>query len=170
MKVVVGNHGDVGCEFVRLETFNEDTNKNVGDSKWHVMSYCSHMPMIFFSFQKYYDNILHFMTAALQETVVRFRKGKGRHKYTVDVKHKKTGDVRTLSFGHNEYQQFRDSVPKSLGGGLYSNMDHNDVSRRKNYFSRHSSGIKQKQKALKHEIEKSGGLFTPKILSHQYLW
>ena len=110
------------------------------------------------------------MTDDKKERVLRFKKGGGRYKYSVDVQNIRTGDVRTLSFGHKDYEQFKDSVPPNLGGGLYSHKDHGDASRRKNYFSRHSSGYKTKKDALSHELQKSKGIFTSKILSHTYLW
>jgi len=39
----------------------------------------------------------------------------------------------------------------------------------KNYYSRHS-GTKNRKKAISKEIKKSNGYYTPKILSHKYLW
>lgn len=39
----------------------------------------------------------------------------------------------------------------------------------RNYFSRHS-GTSNREDAIRKEKEKSGGLYNPKILSHELLW
>ena len=38
-----------------------------------------------------------------------------------------------------------------------------------NYYSRHS-GTKSRKAAIDKEVKASDGLYTPKILSHKYLW
>jgi hypothetical protein len=72
---------------------------------------------------------------------------------------------RTIDFGDNRYQQYKDSTKLKL----YKNLDHGDPKRRENYFSRHS-GVSDKKDALKKEIKKSKGKYNAKILSHEYLW
>jgi hypothetical protein len=72
---------------------------------------------------------------------------------------------RTIDFGDNRYQQYKDSTKLKL----YKNLDHGDPKRRENYFSRHS-GEDNKKDALKKEIKKSKGKYNAKILSHEFLW
>lgn len=84
------------------------------------------------------------------------RKGK---KYMANV------DGKWIHFGASSYEQFRDST----GLGLYSHKDHNDNKRRFNYFMRHS-GVPTKAAAIQKEMDKTGGKFNAKILSHKYLW
>ena len=81
----------------------------------------------------------------------------------VIVENKKTGKQRTLHFGATGYEQFKDSTPLKL----YSKGNHGDPNRRKNYFNRHS-GTPNKRDAVKKESR--SGLYTPKLLSHIYLW
>ena len=102
----------------------------------------------------------------MEEVIVKIikstRKGK---KYTAIVRDKKTKKERKISFGAIGYEQFRDSTPL----GLYTSKNHGDPKRKKNYFTRHS-GVPTKAKAIKKEIEKSGGKYNAKILSHRFLW
>ena len=44
-----------------------------------------------------------------------------------------------VHFGHQDYEQYRDSVPKIMGGGLWSHRDHQDSKSRKNYRSRNGA-------------------------------
>ena len=106
----------------------------------------------------------------LKETPLKFTRGPNTKKYKVWLRHKVTGKTRTLTFGHSDYQQFRDSTPKSKGGGLYTHKDHGDSGRRRGYFSRHSGGRALKSRAVAFEMSKGGGLYTPTLLSHIYLW
>jgi hypothetical protein len=53
--------------------------------------------------------------------------------------------------------------------GLYKSQNHNTRKRMENYFLRHS-GTKNKTLAIKKEKAKSDGYYTPKLLSHIYLW
>ena len=73
--------------------------------------------------------------------------------------------VRTIDFGDNRYQQYKDLTKIKL----YEKNNHGDKNRRKNYFMRHS-GVPDKKDALKKEIKKSRGKYNAKILSHKYLW
>ena len=100
----------------------------------------------------------------MKEKIVKFKKSerKGK-KYMVIVKNKKTGKKKTLHFGATGYEQFKDSTPLKL----YSKGNHGDPKRRKNYFNRHS-GTPYKNKAVHKESQT--GLYTPKLLSHIYLW
>ena len=102
------------------------------------------------------------MEEVLVKIIKPTRKGK---KYTAIVRNKKTKKERKISFGQLGYEQFRDSTPLKL----YSSKDHGDPKRKKNYFTRHS-GVPTKAKAIKKEIEKSGGKYNAKILSHRFLW
>lgn len=110
------------------------------------------------------------MMSTLRETPVKFTKGPSSKKYKVWLRDKTTRKIRTLTFGAKGYEQFRDSTPKSKGGGLYTHKNHGDIRRRRSYFSRHSGGRVGKTAAVAYEKRKSVGLYTPKLLSHIYLW
>ena len=99
------------------------------------------------------------------ERIVEFKRGPGKKKYTVVVRHNKTGKKRTIHFGHKDYPQFKDSTPL----GYYSYKNHGTKKRKDAYYSRHS-GTKKKGDAIRKEFNKSRGKYTPKILSHIYLW
>lgn len=57
-------------------------------------------------------------------------------------------DKKIASFGALGYQQYTDKI------GYYKSLNHNDLSRKKNYYSRHG----------KADYE------SPKYFSHKYLW
>ena len=99
------------------------------------------------------------------ERIVEFKRGPGKKKYTAIVRRNKTGKKRTIHFGHKDYQQFKDSTPL----GYYSYKNHGTKKRKDAYYSRHS-GTKKKGAAIKKEFNKSRGKYTPKLLSHIYLW
>ena len=99
------------------------------------------------------------------ERIVKFKRGPGKSKYTAIVQHKKTKKKRSINFGHKDYPQFKDSTPL----GYYSYKNHGTKKRKDAYYSRHS-GTKLKAKAIRKEFRKSGGKYTPKLLSHIYLW
>lgn len=101
----------------------------------------------------------------MEETIVRFVRGPMPKKYTAFVLNKRTQKVRKIHFGDRRYEQFKDRTPLQL----YRAKDHGSRARRQKYFSRHS-GTRSKQKAIQKEVEKSGGLYTAKILSHTFLW
>ena len=86
-------------------------------------------------------------------------------KYTAIVQNDSTGKIRTIHFGHNAYEQYRDITQI----GKYSYKDHSDMDRRRKYFSRFS-GVPTKRAALQKEMRKSKGKYNAKILSHKYLW
>ena len=101
----------------------------------------------------------------MHEKIINFLKGPFPKKYTVHVKDKKTKKIRKIHFGDQRYQQYKDRTPLKL----YKNKNHGTRKRMQNYFSRHS-GVKNRTKAIKQEKRKSKGYYTPKILSHIYLW
>jgi len=90
-------------------------------------------------------------------------KGNGNKKYKVVIYEKKDGEmkkVKTVSFGDNRYEQYKDSTPLKL----YTKKNHGDKARRKNYLSR-SGGIKN-SKGEKTGLKK----FTANYFSRKYLW
>ena len=101
----------------------------------------------------------------MKETIVEFKRGPYPKKYTAFVKDKKTKKVRRIHFGDRRYEQYKDRTPLKL----YSHKNHGTRKRMENYFSRHS-GTKKRSVAIKKEIRKNKGKYTPKILSHKYLW
>ena len=101
---------------------------------------------------------------------IKFVKGKGRYKYTAILP---TGTVfngktltreKRVNFGHSDYQHFKDSVPKSKGGGLWSHKDHKDKKRRDNYRKRHA-GVNTA--SGERAIDKK---YSPSWFSYYYLW
>lgn len=82
-----------------------------------------------------------------------FEPGTGKHKYAAVLK---TG--KKVQFGHIDYQQYRDSVPVEMGGGLYSDKDHYDEDRRERYKKRHGAQGYQKN------------LYSPSWFSWNFLW
>jgi len=101
----------------------------------------------------------------MKERIIKFEKGPLFKKYTAYVQHKKTKRVRKLHFGDKRYQQYKDRTPLQL----YRNQNHGTRKRMRNYFSRHS-GTKNRTKAIELEKKNSNRLYTPKLLSHIYLW
>lgn len=91
--------------------------------------------------------------------VEKFIKGYGKYKYTAVMK-----DGTKVNFGHRDYQQYRDSVPKNMGGGIWSHKDHNDQARRDNYRSRHS-GVKTKSGKKAYQVK-----YSPSWFSYHFLW
>jgi hypothetical protein len=100
-----------------------------------------------------------------KERIIKFKRGPTFKKYTAFIQNKKTRKIRKIYFGDNRYQQYRDSTSLKL----YKHKNHGSKKRKDAYFSRHS-GTKKKGKAIEKEWRKSRGKFTPKILSHIYLW
>ena len=107
----------------------------------------------------------HGLRDKMKEIIVGFKKGPGVKKYTATVKNKKTKKTRILHFGDKNYQQFKDRTNL----GIYSHKNHGDKRRQENYYNRHS-GEKNRKKAIAKEIRKGDGYYTPKLLSHKYLW
>ena len=101
----------------------------------------------------------------MHEKILKFERGPGEKKYTAHIKDNKTGKIRVLHFGHKDYEQFKDRTKN----GLYSSRNHGNKKRQRNYYNRHS-GEKNRKKAIKKEKKNSKGYYTPKLLSHIYLW
>lgn len=101
----------------------------------------------------------------MKEKIIEILPGSGNKKYKAIVKNKITGRERTLQFGDNRYNQYKDVTKLKL----FSHKNHLDESRRTRYYLRHSGGSSKKQ-AINSELRKSRGIFTSKILSHMYLW
>ena len=103
----------------------------------------------------------------MKEKIMKIEKSKKKEKkYTAQVKNLKNNEIRFIHFGADGYEQFKDST----GLGCYTKNNHNDIRRRRNYFSRHSNGIKTKKDAIVYEIKKNKKFLNSKILSHIYLW
>jgi hypothetical protein len=105
------------------------------------------------------------MRHLIYDKIISWAKGTGNKKYKVIIENSKTGKKRTLQFGSALYEQYRDSSPLRL----YSKKNHGDKKRRELYFLRHS-GKKNKKEAIAKELKLSKNTYTPKILSHIYLW
>lgn len=84
---------------------------------------------------------------------VKFILGPNKYKYTAILP-----NGTKVNFGDKNYEHFKDSVPKELGGGIWSFKDHNDKSRRDNYIKRHSAEGYHKVK------------YSPAWFSYNYLW
>lgn len=103
----------------------------------------------------------------LKEKIIKFKRSTNPDKkYMAYVKNVKTNKIRVLHFGASAYEQYKDRTPLKL----FSRKNHSDKHRQINYYSRHSHGITNRKKAIQYEINKSNGYYTPKLLSHIYLW
>lgn len=91
--------------------------------------------------------------------VEKFTKGPGRYKYTAHLKNGKK-----VNFGHKDYQHYKDQVPVSKGGGIWSHKNHLNDQRRENYRKRHS-GVKTKSGKKAYQVE-----LSPSWFSYHYLW
>lgn len=98
------------------------------------------------------------MASKLQR-VKKFVKGPYPKKYTAIM-----DDDTKVHFGDRRYQHYKDTTPKSLGGGLWSHKDHGDKARRKNYRARHS-GMKTKSGRTAYRVK-----YSPSWFSYYYLW
>lgn len=102
-----------------------------------------------------------------KEKIIKFERSKNPDKkYMAYIKNLKTNKIRVLHFGASNYEQYKDRTPLKL----FSRKNHNNKKRQMNYYSRHSNGITNRKKAINYEINKSNGYYTPKLLSHIYLW
>ena len=103
----------------------------------------------------------------MKEKIIKFEKSiNPDKKYMAYIKDLETGKIHTIHFGASAYEQYKDRTPLKL----YSNKNHSNKTRQKNYYSRHSHGITNRKKAIEYEIRKSNGYYNAKILSHIYLW
>ena len=98
------------------------------------------------------------MTPALPKGI-KFEKGPGKKKYTAILPNGKK-----VHFGHRDYQQYKDSVPKRLGGKQWSHKDHLDPERRKNYRKRHGG------MACKDGTRCINKKYSPAWFSYYFLW
>lgn len=90
---------------------------------------------------------------------IKFVKGPGFKKYTAILP-----DGRRVHFGDRRYEHFKDSVPKRLGGGIWSKKDHGDPQRRKNYRTRHGGmRCKDGTRCINHK-------YSPAWFSYYFLW
>ena len=90
---------------------------------------------------------------------IHFVRGKYPYKYTAVVSYK-NGKVKRVSFGHQDYQQYRDGTDLKL----YKRLDHLDFDRRRRYRARHSK-IFNKDGMAAYKIKYSRAWF-----SYHYLW
>ncbi len=93
------------------------------------------------------------------KNVVKFTKASDSHKYVAHMK-----DGSNVKFGHKNYQHYKDTVPKSMGGGQWSHKDHHDSTRRASYRARHGA-IKTKSGGLAYKKQ-----YSPAWFSYYYLW
>ena len=110
-------------------------------------------------------DIFSWLYITMKERIVKFARGPNYKKYTAHLQDKTTKKTRKLHFGDNRYQQYKDRTPNQL----YKSKNHGTRKRMQNYFNRHS-GTKSRTKAIALEKKKSNGYYTPKLLSHIYLW
>ena len=82
-----------------------------------------------------------------------WKKGSGNKKYKVTVYYK-DGKKKTVQFGDNRYQQYKDSSPMKL----YKKKNHGDKERRSRYRKRHGAQGYHKRK------------YSPTWFSWNYLW
>jgi hypothetical protein len=105
------------------------------------------------------------MSLMMKEQIVKFERGPFPKKYTAIVQNKVSKKTRKIHFGDRRYAQYKDRTPLKL----YRSKNHGTRKRMQRYFSRHS-GTKHRGKAIAKEVRESRGYYTPKILSHKYLW
>jgi len=85
--------------------------------------------------------------------------GPGRFKYTAVMRNGKR-----VNFGSRDYQQYKDSVPRRLGGGQWSDKDHMDKDRRESYRRRHA-GILNRDGKPAYKVK-----YSPSWFAYNYLW
>ena len=76
--------------------------------------------------------------------------GTGKKKYRVEL-WEQGKKIKTIQFGYKGMGQFKDKTPLKL----YSNLNHNDLQRKKNYYARHN---------------KTYPKYSPDWFSKKYLW
>ena len=81
-------------------------------------------------------------------------KGTFPKKYKVVLIDKNDEKIKTVQFGDQRYEQWKDQTPLKL----YKSKNHNDSERRKNYRTRHSAQGYHKVK------------YSPAWFSYYYLW
>ena len=109
------------------------------------------------------------MTRMVERIVSIARSNAKGKKYAAIVRDNASGRTSTVNFGGLGYQQFKDSTPLKL----FSSHDHGETKRRDRYFLRHS-GTKNKAEAIEKEKKRGRkgrpGTYSPKLLSHMFLW
>lgn len=90
---------------------------------------------------------------------IRFVKGKRTHKYTAILP-----DGSKVHFGHSSYEHYKDSVPVSQGGGIWSHKNHLDKERRRLYRIRHGNML------CKNGIRCIDIKYSPAWFSYYLLW
>lgn len=90
---------------------------------------------------------------------IRFIMGNRKHKYTAILP-----DGKRVHFGHREYEHYKDSVPKEVGGQRWSHKNHLDKERRKNYRKRHAGMM------CKEGIHCYKKRYSPSWFSYYFLW
>jgi len=88
-----------------------------------------------------------------------FERGSYPSKYVAILK-----DGKRVKFGHQDYEQYKDSVPKNMGGGKWSHKDHGDSTRRASYRRRHQ-GVQTKSGRPAYKVK-----YSPSWFSYNYLW
>ena len=73
--------------------------------------------------------------------------------------------MKYVHFGERGANHFKDVSPIRM----YTNLNHNDPKRRRNYLLRHH-GVSSKKEALLKEQKLKGTVYTPKYLSTLFLW
>ena len=101
----------------------------------------------------------------MKEMIIKMCRGPFPKKYTATLKDIKTNKTRILHFGDSRYEQYKDRTSLKL----YANKNHGDKIRQENYYNRHSHE-KNRKKAILKEKQKNNYYYTPKLLSHIYLW
>jgi len=91
-------------------------------------------------------------------TKIKFIKGPYPKKYQAILP-----DGSKVSFGDRRYEHYKDSVPVTQGGGLYSHLNHLDKQRRKRYRTRHANIMVNNKRAI--DIK-----YSPAWFSYHYLW
>jgi hypothetical protein len=86
---------------------------------------------------------------------LKFEKSKSKNKkYLVILPNEKK-----INFGSLSHEHFKDTTPLKL----YSNLDHNDKKRQKNYCAR-SAGIKNKKGKLTKNNKESANYYSMRLL------
>ncbi len=84
----------------------------------------------------------------------RFRKSDTKNKkYDAILEHVASGKLIKVSFGHSDYEQFKDST----GLNIFTHLNHNDPKRRQLFRQRHKKYLHDKY-------------FSPGYFSYYYLW
>ena len=84
---------------------------------------------------------------------IKFQRSNTKNKkYDAIILNKKTKRYKTIPFGDKRYKHYKDTT----GLGLYSNLNHLDKNRRKNYRSRHNKTKDNK--------------YSSSYFSYNYLW